>query len=131
MNPYPWIFGTVIERNFKVCDVTVERNWYSMCRVSVEPSYDAYLKWHMPIWEEICHVKQKYMPILGTVTRVWTMPKMKFNKMKWEPFNDSYTIKVGRKIKKSKPKLNFRRVETYENHDFHDLFEKKTFDISL
>ena len=28
-------------------------------------SYDAYLKWHMPIYAEICRAEQKYMPFLG------------------------------------------------------------------
>ena len=35
---------------------------------SVGLSYDAYLKWHMPICAEICRAEQKYMPFFGTVT---------------------------------------------------------------
>ena len=36
--------------------------------VSVELSYDANLKWHMPICAEICRAEQKYMPFFGTIT---------------------------------------------------------------
>ena len=34
-------------------------------RVSVGLSYDTNLKWHMPIFGEICRAEQKYMPFLG------------------------------------------------------------------
>ena len=37
-------------------------------RVSVGLSYDANLKWHMPICVERYRVEQKYMPFFGTVT---------------------------------------------------------------
>ena len=50
------------------CDVTLRTEkiktiWAD--RVWVELSHDANLKWHMPIWEEIC---EKYMPFFGIVT---------------------------------------------------------------
>ena len=35
--------------------------------VSVEPCYDAYFKWHMPICVERCHAEPIYV-IFGTVT---------------------------------------------------------------
>ena len=37
-------------------------------RVSVGLSYDTNLKWHMPIFGEICRAEQKFMPFFGTVT---------------------------------------------------------------
>ena len=37
-------------------------------RVSVGLSYDANLKWHMPICLERCRAEQTYMPFFGTVT---------------------------------------------------------------
>ena len=37
-------------------------------RVPVSLYYDVNLKWHMPIYAEICRAKQKYMPFFGTVT---------------------------------------------------------------
>ena len=37
-------------------------------RVSVGLLYDANLKWHTPICEEICRLEQKYMPFFGAIT---------------------------------------------------------------
>ena len=37
-------------------------------KVSVGLSYDANLKWNMPICVERCRAKQKYLPFFGTVT---------------------------------------------------------------
>ena len=38
-------------------------------RVSVELSYDANFKWHMPVFVERCRTEQKYMPFFETVTK--------------------------------------------------------------
>ena len=68
-NPYPLIFGTVTERCFwkKPKNIFWRHSWKNgiICaeRVSVRQLYDAYLKWHMPIWEEICHWEAKRWPI--------------------------------------------------------------------
>ena len=35
--------------------------------MSVGLSYDANLKWHMPICTEICRAEQEYMPFFGTI----------------------------------------------------------------
>ena len=77
-NPYPWIFGTIPGRFFwkkkpRIIAGDVTFGTYKIkiiCadRVSVGLSYDANLKWHMPICLERFRAKQKYMPFFGTVT---------------------------------------------------------------
>ena len=36
-------------------------------RLLVRLYYDVYLKWHMPLWREICHSEPNYMSIFGAV----------------------------------------------------------------
>ena len=73
-NPYPWIFGTTTERAFwkKIQKYTaydgLPRHRTKKIKIicadkgSVGLSCDAYFKWNMPIWGEICHTEQKYVP---------------------------------------------------------------------
>ena len=55
IHPYPWILGPspspIGTKVIKCAD-----------RVPAGLCYDAYLKWHMPIWGEIGHSEQKFMP---------------------------------------------------------------------
>ena len=72
------LFGTITERekNPESSLVTSQlevltkdlENENNMRRYSVSWAYDAYSKWHMPIFEKICRAEQKYMPLFGTVT---------------------------------------------------------------
>ena len=86
INPYPWIFGAVKERVYlkkspksKLVTSVVNK---IICadRVTVGLSYDAYFKWHIPIWGEICRAEQKYMPVLGPSSRAIPEKKSKAHK---------------------------------------------------
>ena len=48
--------------NQKIAQKSCGMNRY---QTSSKWSYDAYFKWHMPIWGEICRAEQKYIPFFG------------------------------------------------------------------
>ena len=60
--------------------------------VSVGLSYDANLKWHMPICAEICRAEQKYMQFFGTITE---RDFRKKNSKTWEHIQNDSTLRSG------------------------------------
>ena len=76
-------------------------------RVSVGLSYDTNLKWHMPIWGEICRAEQKYMPFLGPSPSV--ISRKKFKEQKHIQFNNTM-LRSGFFSRKTRSFWIFSRV---------------------
>ena len=77
LNPYPWIFGTVIERDFwqkspKTSPVTSQLGlgkYYHMQIVSVLLYYYSYLKWRIIYANIICQYERKYAALKKNICR--------------------------------------------------------------
>ena len=79
-------------------------------RVSVGLSYDANVKWHMPIWGKICHAEQKIYSIWSSPSAICGKKHSIINKWIDAALRRMRAVRIPREIKKERSILDFRTV---------------------